>query len=267
MWLTYWKFVHDPFVDQGSPFVPTATHAEGVARLVHTIESADRAAEVRGEEGAGKSCILRQALEESRSPLRRHAQAVCPVDGPTMLAGLARGLGARIPLTSSRAEAWQALVDAVRLCRVQRLQVILAVDGCEALQAPDDRLDLARLVHIDPHPSARVTIVRVQRSSAAGDLDSPLAAGLRVRVGPLLRSDVERYVVSKLAAAGRADPTFTPRAFNRLHFWTRGNPANINRLASLAMVAAAMRGLEIVTPDVVDGASLEYCPVAVDESF
>lgn len=267
MWLTYWKLVHDPFLDRATPFVPTATHAEGVARLVHTIENADRVAEVRGEEGAGKSCILVQALEESRSPLRRHARAVCPVDGPTMLASLARGIGARIPPTPSRTDAWQALVDAVRLCRVQRLHVILTVDGCEGLQASDDRFDLARLAHIDPHPSARVTIVRVQRLSAAGDHDSLIGAGLRVNVAPLLRSDVERYVVAKLAAAGRADATFTPRAFNRLHFWTGGNPANINRLASLAMMAAAMRGLEIVTPDVVDGASLEYCPVAADESF
>lgn len=262
MWLNYWRIVHDPFLDAASVFVPTSVHAEGVARLVHTIETAGRLAEVRGEAGLGKSRILDQSLKESRSPLRRHARVVSPIDGPAMLAALAEGLGIRVAASVGRAEAWRGLADAVRLCRAQRLHVVLAVDGCEALRQPEDQLDLARLAHVDPHPSARVTVLRVRRSS--DEADPPRVACLKVKLGPLTRSDVERYVVTKLSSAGRADPTFTPRALNRLHFLSGGNPANIDRLASLAMMASALRGLEIVTPDVVEGASEEYCPAAID---
>ena len=80
MWLDYWKVAHDPFLALGSPFVPTVVHAEAVARLVHTIESADRLAEVRGQGGLGKSRVLGQALKESRSPLRRLGSVGCESD-------------------------------------------------------------------------------------------------------------------------------------------------------------------------------------------
>ena len=105
-----------------------------------------------------------------------------------------------------------------------------------------------------------MTVLRVRRVSEIDD--PPLLTCVKIRLGPLTRSDLERYVFSKLAAAGRSEPTFTARALNRLHFSSEGVPANIDRLASLSMMAAAHRGLEIVTPDVVDGAAQEYLPVS-----
>jgi type II secretory pathway predicted ATPase ExeA len=79
-----------------------------------------------------------------------------------------------------------------------------------------------------------------------------------------MRSECERYVTTKLAAAGRDDPAFTPRAFHRLHALTEGIPRRLDRLASLALMAGAIRGLEIIPAEVVEGVSTEcgrssYC--------
>jgi type II secretory pathway predicted ATPase ExeA len=261
VWLNYWKIVHDPFLDSASAFVPTTMHAEAVARLVHTIEASERFAEVRSAKGLGKSRVLTEALRESRRPSRRMARVVNPVDGRDLFADLARGLGARIAPSRGRNEAWRTLVEAVRLCRYQRLGVVLAVDGSEHLGESNDRLDLERLAHIDPHPSARVTVLRVRATS--GDDEPALSGSLRILLRPLTRSEVERFVVAKLAAAGRAEETFTPRALNRLEYRSEGIPADVDRLASLSMIAAAFRGLEIVTPEVVDGVAEEHQPLPV----
>jgi type II secretory pathway predicted ATPase ExeA len=258
VWLDHWKIARDPFLDPKSPFVPTPTHAEAVARLVHAIETGQRLAVLRAVEGLGKSRVLAQAIEESRDPTRRVGRVVSPPDGAAMLTGLSAALGARSPDSRTRGSAWRTLADSVRLCRCQRLQVVLAVDGCEGLSAPADRLDLERLVDLDPHPNARVTVLRTTRTVA--DADATPDWGLAIRLVALTRGESHAYLAAKLAAAGREEPTFTPRAVNRLHLLSGGSPRGLDRLASLALMAAALRGLEIVPPEVVEGAVRELTP-------
>jgi type II secretory pathway predicted ATPase ExeA len=256
VWKRHWRLTRDPFLDGGAPYVPTAPHQEAVARFVHTIESAQRRASVQAAPGRGKSVVLARALAEVRSPTRRVAHVSSPTDGAAMLSALAEGLGARMAPGAGRAAAWKVLADAVRLCRWQRLQVVLAIDDAQDLVAPTDRLDLDRLVQLDPHPEARLTVLLAFRTSGV-DEEVRTPWDLAIRLPALARGDAERYVTSKLAAAGRDDPTFTPRALHRLHAASAGVPRGLDRLASLALMAGAVRGLEIVTPEVVEGVTHE----------
>src|SRR5258707_1069314 len=66
-----------------------------------------------------------------------------------------------------RGLSWKALDEAVRLCRWQRQRVILAIDDCEHLTDPAGLLDLERLVHLDPHPDSRLTVLLVFRTDEA----------------------------------------------------------------------------------------------------
>ena len=260
MWKRHWKLAREPFLSGGAPYVPLASHEEAVARLVHTIETGQRLAVVRGEAGLGKSQVLTRALAEARSPSRRVARLSSPSDGAGLLAGLAEGLGVRVPAGSGRSFAWRVLGDAIRLCRWQRLHVVLAIDDCQDLVSSTDRLDLARLVHLDPHPEARLTILQVFQSSEDGESLPVSPWELAVRLAALTRSDAERYLTAKLTAAGRDEPTFTPRALSRLHQRSAGIPRGLDRLASLALMAGAWRGLEIITPDVIEGIAQECAP-------
>ena len=264
MWKRHWKLTRDPFLCGDAPYVPLASHEEAVARLVHTIEAGQRLAIVRAPAGLGKSRVLARALAEVRSPSRRVAPLSSPIDGAGLLAGLAQRLGIRVPAGSGRSTAWRALGDAVRLCRWQRLQVVLAVDDCQVLVDATDRLDLERLVHLDPHPEARLTVVQVFRTPADGEPASATPWELVIRLPALTRSEAERYLAAKLAAVGRDEPTFTPRALSRLHQRSEGIPRGLDRLASLALMAGASRGLEIITPDVVDGVAQECTPSPSD---
>ncbi len=256
MWKRHWKLVREPFDDPGTPYLSFPGHDEAVARLVQTIETGQRFAMLRAAAGLGKSRVLSRALAESRNPTRRIALVRTPGDSTLLLSGLAESLGMRVPVGDSRSAAWKALADAVRLCRWQRLQTILAIDDCQDFLKGSDRLDLERLALLDAHPDSRITVLAVLRgNSQTASGESPWS--LAIRLAPLTRSEVERYLVEKLAAAGRDEATFTPRAIQRLHLITAGVPRGLDRLATLALMAGAVRGLEIIPPDLIDGVALE----------
>jgi len=258
--------MRDPFGGGRSPYVPVAPHEEAVARLVDTIETGQRRAVLRAGAGLGKSMVLARALTETRSPVRRSVLVSSSADGAGLLAGLAEGLGRRVPPGASRGLSWRALGEAVRLCRWQRLRVILAIDDCQHLTDPVDRLDLDRLAHLDTHAESRLTVLQVFRSDEDAEPPGWSAAApwdLLIRLPALTRGDAEAYLTAKLVMAGRPGLTFTPRAITRLHAASAGNPRTLDRLASLGLMAGALRGLEIVTPDVIEGVARE-CALDLD---
>ena len=143
------------------------------------------------------------------------------------------------------------------LSRVQKQHVVLVVDDAQMLEARADVRDLERLARIDPHPETRLSLIVAV--SEAGEM---MASGssdwlLAIRLLPLTRSETLQYVGEKLAEAGRRDPVFSPRALTRLHDLTGGVPRGLDRLASLALMAGAARGLERIGPDVLEGVARE----------
>ena len=176
-----------------------------------------------------------------------------------MFATLAGGLGVRVAPDATRGTAWRALAEAARLCRWQGIRVVLAVDDVQVLGLGPDAADLGRLDHLDPDPAARLTVLRVGRpDESAPDPDD---WDLSIRLEPLTRSESAEYLRAKLEAAGRPDPTFTSRAMTRLHALAGGVPRGLDRIAGLALMNGALRGLEVVPPEIVEEVARE-CPAA-----
>jgi type II secretory pathway predicted ATPase ExeA len=260
VWKRHWRLNADPFLGPETPYVRSSSHDEALARLVETIESHQRLAVIRARAGLGKSVVIGKALDETRSPTRRVVRVECPVDGPGLLASLAEGLGARIPGEPTRAAAWKALGEGIRLCRWQRLHALLVVDDCQELAEPADRRDLERLANIDPRPATRLTVIQAFRDGPDSDYREMFPARdwrLAIGLWPLTISETARYVETRLAAAGRTDAAFTPRALTRLHDISEGSPRGIDRMATLALMAGALRRLELVTAEVVEGVAGE----------
>ena len=264
MWLRHWGLARDPFAtdprrDPAASFVPIPAHDEAVARIGHALATAGRSTRLTAPAGLGKTMVLERALALARSPTRRVARVTSPVDGVGLMTSLAEGLGVRVKPGGGRASSWRALADAARLCRFQGLHVVLVVDGCHSLVDPSDRLDLDRLDHVDPDPSARVTVIRVGRPS--DESPDPVDWSVAIRLKPLTRSDAARYLDARLDRAGRPSPTFTPRAATRLHALSGGVPRGLDRLAQLALMAGAVRGLEMVSPEIVDASARECAAI------
>ena len=96
-----------------------------------------------------------------------------PPDDLSLLGGLAEGLGVRLSGRENRSSLWRALTEAVRLCRLQNLGVVLAVDDAHEI---DDPAAIDRLTHLDPHPKRRSPL-KVGRDDRFGPALGPLGAG------------------------------------------------------------------------------------------
>jgi len=245
VWLRHWSLARDPFAPGGRPYIATPGHDEAVARLVHAIRSGLPSAVVRGEAGVGKSVVLTKALAEVRSPGLRVATSVAPADGASLLQDLARSLRLRIPDHPAVPRVWRALADAARLIREQRGRLILAIDSAESLDGPDDLRHLDRLLHLDPDGDPAPTLIRVER---LGDRPAPPSDAFPIRLGPLTRGEATSYLAAKLCHAGRDGPTFTARSVTVIHGLAEGVPGRLDRLARMALIAAAVGGESIVTP-------------------
>jgi hypothetical protein len=257
----HWSLSQDPFADGAGPFVPIPGHVEAVARLLDRIESGARLGSLFAAPGLGKSGILGEVLHRARHPRRRITRCGGALDGGTLYAELARGLGRRVWEPCNRHASWKALTDAVRLAPAQGLALVLAIDDVHLLLAnPADRLDVERLAHLGASTGARVTVLRA--GLPTDDPALPDGWDLAVRLAPLSRRETELYLTAKLAAAGRHEPTFTPRAVTRLHALALGVPRGLDHLARLALMAGALRGAEVVTPELVEGV-LPECVAAL----
>jgi len=265
MWHRHWGLVRDPFDDVHSPYVSLPSHDEALYRLAHAIERGHRHAVFRAEAGLGKTMVLRRAIAEARGPRRRVALIHAPADEAQLLDMLADGLGPPVgagrEAQSQSQSPWRALGRTLRVASLQGFQVVLGIDDWDGRSGSPALRDLNALAHQGFGPEARLTVIRAGRTAPDDQPDQAedgwaLAIGLK----RLTRSQVETYLAAKLAAAGCGERLFTPRAITRLHGISGGVPRALESLAAWGLMAGAARGLEVVSPDIVDGVAEECLP-------
>jgi type II secretory pathway predicted ATPase ExeA len=257
VWYRHWGLSRHPFDDAASPYIPLPSHDEALYRLVYSIEQGQRRAIFRAEAGLGKTTVLKRAIAETRSPQRR-AVLVRPTCGGLTLPGLIAGrLGHPVGRESSPEAAWRAMIRALRIASLQGFQVILAIDGSIEDSVSTMMHDLNALAHAGSDPDAGLTIIQVGRPLSGPLPESEEGWSLAIALQRLTRSQVDDYLAAKLAAAGCSDRVFTPRAVTRLHGLSGGVPRGLEQLSTMSLLAGAVRGLEVIPPDVVDGVARE----------
>jgi type II secretory pathway predicted ATPase ExeA len=259
VWQPSWGMIRDPFLEGAGPYVPLPGSEEAVARLVHAIEAGHRCAVLCAAEGMGKTLVLTRAIDRARSPARRFALASSPMDPAALYGRLAHGLGARQRLheRASESEAWYALERAVRVCLASGFQVILAVDEVGMHRFQGESEALRRLMHLGTRERGRVTVVLAVDCSGRDEAFWPSDWALAIGLAPISCAEAETYLAAKLAAAGCTRLVFSPSAVARLHLHSGGSPRGLDRLASPCLKAAATRGLETVSAELVESAIAE----------
>jgi len=259
VWIGHWRLERDPFAEPESPYVPLPSHDEAVARLVHTIQTSQRRTIFIAAAGLGKTTVLRRAFAETRSPRRRFAAVSCPSDGSLLFTLLAERLGERVGREPGRLGSWRGLERAIRVSSLEGFQIILAVDDCDDQGARTVRRELDSLVRLGSNVDTDLTIIQLERAHRHSGPGSSGSWNLAISLRALTRSQAEHYLATKLHAAGCTEPVFTPRAITRLHGLSAGVPRGLQQLASLSLMAGAVRGLEVIPPDLVDGVARECC--------
>jgi type II secretory pathway predicted ATPase ExeA len=249
VWLRHWGLERDPFLGIRSPYVSLPSHDEAVSRLVYSIERGQRLTSFFAEAGLGKTTVVRRALAETRDPRRRTVLVDAPSDGRELLGLLADGLGAGVDRGSPCQGEWKRLTRSMRSATLEGTQVVLVVDGWNHDIDPPISRDLAALLDIGSRGGTPASIIQVGR----GPCDVPGSSSLPIGLQRLTRSQAETYLETKLEAAGCRERIFTPRAVTRLQSFSGGVPRALEELAVWTLMAGAAQGLEVVSPDVVDG--------------
>lgn len=257
MWYRHWGLSRHPFDDTDSPYVPLPSHDEASCRLVYSIERGHRQVIFRAEAGLGKTTVLHRAIAETRSPRRRVVLVRSPSDGIQLLGLIAERLGHPVGREDGHHATWRALGRALRVASLHGFHVILAIDDWKDDSISTIARDLNMLAHSGFGQEVRLTVIRVGRPLSAAQPEREEGWTLAIGLLRLTRSEVEDYLTAKLAVAGASERVFTPRAVTRLHGLSRGVPRGLEQLAALSLMAGAVRGLEVIPPDVVDGVARE----------
>jgi type II secretory pathway predicted ATPase ExeA len=248
----YWGLQKHPFAGLDSPYVSLPSHDEAVARLVYAIEISQPRVMFIAPAGLGKSVVLRQAFRMARSPRRRLILVNCPDEEALLLALLAERLGNRLGRGPSRLTAWRALDRALRVSSLEGVQVIVAIEHAAGKTGAANDLDLDSLVHLGSTLHPRLTLIELARGAQEHRSEATDRGSLAIGLSALTRSQTEHFLTAKLTGAGAAGPIFAPRAITRLHALSAGIPRSVERLATDCLAAGALRGVDVLPPDLVD---------------
>ena len=149
---------------------------------------------------------------------------------------------------------------AVRLASLQGEQIVVIVDDCDERVEPAVRAIWIRSIRSVRRRAAGLTILQLERTESETDLAACAAWSLKIGLKPMTRFESESYLTAKAHWAGIAERLFTPRAITRIHALSLGIPQGLEQLASTCLMAGAIRGLEVVNPDLVDAAAHECWP-------
>jgi MSHA biogenesis protein MshM len=257
VWLRHWGLTRDPFGGMHSPYVPLPSHDEALARLIYSIERQQRLITFFAEAGLGKTAVVRQAISQVRKPGRRSVMVHAPSDGLQLLGLLADGMGLPFQTGSDRQQTWRSLARRLRTAAIEGTHIVFVVDGWDTNPDPAVTQDLVALIESGRPHGSTASLIRVGRMNSDEQETRGDSCVLSIGLQRLTRSEAETYLKAKLAAAGCHEPIFTPRGVTRLHSWSEGVPRALDQLATFSLMAAALQGLEVVSPDVVDGVSLQ----------
>jgi type II secretory pathway predicted ATPase ExeA len=235
---------------------------EALARLEWLVAERQRCGLVVADSGMGKSHLAVTAA--------RRLGGLGAEVAVLSLAGLPEGewtdlLLDRLPLDpASRTESlrpWLKLENRLRENTLMGRPTVLLFDDLD--RAPEDaRAGVARLAAAG-EPRFATTVV-VATATPAGFASVPEAvrqrAAVRIDLPGWEAAVVATYLATGLAAAGMATEYFTPAAADTIQRFASGVPRVVQRLAHLALAAAAGEGLAQVDAATIERVWRELSP-------
>jgi general secretion pathway protein A len=259
MYEAFFGLTERPFDLTPSPrfLVLTDSHREALRNLEYGIASRKGITLLIGEAGAGKTTIIRSAIE--KQPTKVHC---VHLNNPTLsrdefCAMLATRFGLSDRAVASKTHMLVELETLLRERRAHGETTVLIVDEAQSLSL--DLLEEIRLLaNIETNDEKLMSVIIAGQPELAARLNERDLRQLKQRVAlrcelrPLSRLEAEAYVAGRIRAAGGVGAeVFTREAVALLHQVSRGLPRIINVLADNALLGGFAAGVRPVGSSIV----------------
>jgi general secretion pathway protein A len=244
MYERFFNLSERPFDLTSNPryLVLTDSHRDAMATIEYGIASRKGITLLIGEAGAGKTTVIRAAIE------RQPARAYCiHLHNPALTRPeFIEMLAAQFDLSQQARLSKAALLlelEALLRCRHQAKETtVLVVDEAQSL--PLSLLEEIRLLaNIETDDEKLLCVVLAGQPELARRLDDPLLSQLKQRIAlwcelrPLTLEETAGYMLSRIRCAGGvAAQVFTGEAVTLIHEAAKGIPRIINVLADNALM-------------------------------
>jgi general secretion pathway protein A len=243
MYLSHFKLSTSPFCGRGQAqhFFESGTYLEALARLEFVVANRRTLGLLLGPAGTGKSLILRKLGQR----LLRRGCRVASADlvgqsSEEILWSLASQLGIIERSEVHPARLWGRLGERLAEGRTLQKQTVFLLDDLD-LASGELQSFLIRLVGADPSGDACHTLIATCDANRLDVVSERLLdlVDLRVDLDPWSEKETRDYLHAALAGAGCREAIFGEEAVAQIYELSGGVPRQVNRLADLALVAAA----------------------------
>src|ERR671918_1425316 len=256
MFESFFGFRETPFGVTPDPrfFYGHPLYLEGLAALVHGIESKKGFMLVRGEVGTGKTILLRKLMRHLEA--RVHFVSVSNSDLTSY--GVTELIVQTLTLSSKEKSRLEMIQD-LNSYLIQQLKtgrtVALLID--EAQKLSDEALEgLCDLSNLETDEEKLLQIVLVGQPEVAIKLNKPSLRRIKQRIAIHHRlyslqttGEVDHYIHHRLQIAGYDGPEiFTKEGIEAIWHYSGGTPRLINILCDTALAIACMAARKKVSP-------------------
>jgi general secretion pathway protein A len=259
MYETFYGLQDRPFDLTPSPrfLVLTDSHREALRNLQYGIASRKGITLLIGEAGAGKTTVIRAAVEAQSQKVH-----CAHVNNPTLSRSeFVELLAHKFELSPRAAESKTILLRELESLLVARHSAgettVLIVDEAQSL--PLDLLEEIRLLaNIETDSDKLLSVIMAGQPELADRLNASNLRQLKQRVAlrcelrSLTRQESETYVAGRIRAAGGVGANvFTREAVGLMHEAARGLPRTINVIADNALLGGFAAGIKPVPRSIV----------------
>ncbi|MDX2480803.1 MAG: AAA family ATPase [Desulfuromusa sp.] len=265
MYKEYFGLKEDPFSIAPDPqfLYMSDLHREALAHLIYGMKADSGFVLLTGEVGTGKTtvcrCLLGQIPENSEIAFIFNPK----LSVVELLATICDELGIAYPKGNSSVKVFIDLINHYLLdAHSQGKQTVLIIDEAQNLSV--DVLEQIRLLtNLETDKRKLLQVIMLGQPELNLMLEQRELRQLAQRVTaryhlePLSRNEIEGYLSFRLAVAGVERPLFPKVTVNKLYRLTGGVPRLINLLCDRALLGAYVKGLNIVSPELLTEASGE----------